>query len=137
MSSISIAPGWLIPLPGSIPIQPLELTSTAKNRNLVIGRNTQCDLQLPAEAEKVSRRHAEFSWQDGQWHVADLGSRWGTNLNGVPLQPHRPVRLNEGDLLRIQPWSFRFSRDRASTTGSLTVDDGNATMVRTLSAAAA
>jgi hypothetical protein len=106
--------------------------SAAKNRCIVIGRNEDCDLALPPQAEKVSRRHAEFVHQNGQWRVADLGSRWGTSVNGVILQPHRFVSLSEGDLLRIQPWTFRFTKYRTSTAGSVAFDDGNTTMVRTL-----
>jgi hypothetical protein len=132
MSNVSVARAWLIPLPSGIPLEPLELTPAARNRSIVIGRNKDCDLPLPLQAEKVSRRHAEFVHQNGQWRIADLGSRWGTVVNGVKLQPNRPVFLSEGDLLRIQPWTFRFSRDRKSTTGSVAFDDGNATMVRTL-----
>ena len=132
MSSVTLARAWLIPLPSGIPLEPLELTPAAKNRSIIIGRNEDCDLPLPVQAEKVSRRHAEFIHRNGRWRIADLGSRWGTSVNGVRLQPQHPVPLSEGDLLRIHPWTFRFSRDRASTTGSMSFDDGNATMVRTL-----
>src|SRR5580700_6061586 len=114
MSSLSLSRAWLIPLPSGIPLEPLELTSSAKSRSVVIGRNKDCDLPLPIQAEEVSRRHAEFFHQNGQWRVADLGSRWGTFINGVSIQAHRPVPLSEGDLLRIHPWTFRFSRDLKS-----------------------
>jgi serine phosphatase RsbU (regulator of sigma subunit) len=119
-------------LDGGIPLEPLELVAAGKNRRLVIGRNEDCDVPLPRQVEMVSRRHAEFVHQNGQWRIADLGSRWGTRVNGVSLQAHQPVALSEGDLLRIQPWTFRFSRDRTSTAGLVAVDDGNATMVRSL-----
>jgi phosphoserine phosphatase RsbU/P len=132
MSSISLARAWLIPLPSGIPLEPFELMPAAKNRSVIIGRNKDCDLPLPGQAEAVSRRHAEFVYQNGQWRVADLGSRWGTLVNGVTIQPHRPVPLSDGDLLRIHPWTFRFSRDGTSTIGSVAVEDGNSTMVRTL-----
>ena len=132
MSTASFMRAWLIPLPGDIPLEPLELMPAARNHGIVIGRNKDCDLPLPSEAEKVSRRHAEFVWRDGRWCIADLGSRWGTTVNGVILQPHRPVGLSEGDLLRIQPWTFRFSRDRTSTSGSVSIDDSKAAAVRTL-----
>jgi len=130
---MSIAPltrAWLIPLPSGFPLEPLELVASNKGRSLVLGRNQNCDLPLPPQIEKVSRHHAQFDLQSGGWRVADLGSRWGTSVNGVDLQPNRPVPLSEGDLVRIQPWTLRFSRDRTSTTGSLSLDDGNTTMVR-------
>ncbi len=49
----------------------------------------------------ISRRHAEFVILDGQLHVRDLGSTNGTRLNGQLLQPRRPYRLREGDLLQL------------------------------------
>ena len=134
MSSASLARAWLIALPSGMPLEPLELAATAKNRSLVIGRSKDCDLPLPLQAEKVSRRHAKFVHQNGEWRIADLGSRWGTAVNGVSLRPYHPVPLSEGDLLRIQPWTFRFSRERTATKGSVAFDDGNTTMVRTFSA---
>jgi phosphoserine phosphatase RsbU/P len=132
MAGVTPARAWLIPLPSGIPLEPLELTQSGRNRTLVLGRNEDCDLPLPLAAEKVSRRHAEFVHDSGRWRIADLGSRWGTSVNGVNLQPHHAVPLSEGDLVRIQPWTFRFSRERAATTGSVAFDDSNTTMVRTL-----
>jgi hypothetical protein len=132
MSSTSVVQAWLIALPSGMPLDPLELNLTGRRGGLIIGRNKDCDLPLPATAENVSRRHAELAYQNGRWHIADLGSRWGTYVNGVRLGVNRLVALSEGDLVRIQPWTFRFSRDRTSTSGSVAVDDKEKTHVRTL-----
>jgi serine phosphatase RsbU (regulator of sigma subunit) len=133
-STTSFAPAaWLVPLPSGTPVNALELKAAPdKHGGLTLGRNKDCDLPLPADAESVSRRHAEFLCQSGQWHIADRNSRWGTFVNGVRLKPDQFVRLSEGDLVRIQPWTFRFSRDRTSNKGSVSIDDHGATMVRTL-----
>ena len=111
-------------------MSPLELRQTGKHGTIVIGRHKDCTLALPVEAETVSRRHAEFVFQNGQWHIADLQSRWGTLVNGVRLQANRPVPLGEGDLVQIQPWTFRFSRERVSSTAAMSIDDRNQTMIR-------
>ena len=49
---------------------------------LVIGRDaTQCDLSI--DDPTVSRRHASITLMDGRWMVSDLGSKNGTNIDGV------------------------------------------------------
>ncbi|HWB52801.1 MAG TPA: FHA domain-containing protein, partial [Tepidisphaeraceae bacterium] len=130
-SSISTTPAWLIPLPGAIPLDPFELDAATRKR-LVIGRNKDCDLPLPIQAEEVSRRHAEFIHHGGQWCVADLASRWGTSVNGVKLNPNRRVPLNEGDLVQIRPWTFRFTHRNKSATNSASLENDDKSHVRTL-----
>lgn len=56
----------------------------------------------------VSRRHARLFFEDGGWHLEDLGSRNGTLVNDEPangsvLARESLVRLNEaGPVLRIE-----------------------------------
>jgi len=106
--------------------------AAGKGKSLVVGRNKDCDLRLPINAEEVSRHHAEFLFEDGRWHIGDLGSRWGTMVNGMKLTPHRPVSLGEGDLIRIHPWTFRFSVRGALPADSVALEEDDfSTMVRT------
>jgi len=49
----------------------------------------------------VSRHHARFLHRPEGWFLEDLQSTNGTYLNEVRLLPHRPVRLNSGDLVRF------------------------------------
>lgn len=49
----------------------------------------------------VSRHHARFLRRSEGWFLEDLQSTNGTYLNEVRLLPHRPVRLNSGDLVRF------------------------------------
>lgn len=125
------APGmYLVPLIGpQVPPFPLQ----PKPSGLILGRHEQADLRLPAEAEKVSRHHARFDSVDGQWRISDLNSRWGTYLNGVKLTPSAEVSLNEGDLVRITPWTFRFSASPKGK-GMASADDTGRTMIRTIGA---
>jgi len=65
---------------------------------LVVGRGGPgCDLIL--EDDHVSRVHMRFFIKDGQRLVEDMGSRWGTRLNGEALTSPKP--LKHGDELRL------------------------------------
>jgi phosphoserine phosphatase RsbU/P len=132
MSEAQPSRAWLIPLPGSLALEPMELVTVAGKIRFVVGRSKDCDFRLPMEAEEVSRRHAEFVYQDGQWGIADLQSRWGTVVNGMKIAPHRLVQIGEGDLIHVHPWTFRFSIRRASSASVIIEEDNNASMVRTL-----
>lgn len=122
---------WLVPLAGP-PLEPIQLLPTAAG--LTLGRHEECDLQLPAEADKVSRRHARFVQVGGQWRISDLGSRWGTFVNGQALSAGREMPLAEGDLIRIEPWTFCWSSSPAERQGVPSVDDTTTslTLVRSL-----
>ena len=69
---------------------------------MVAGRSPEAELPFP-NAE-VSRRHCRFQW-DGQsgCTVEDLGSRWGTSVNGTALPGGVPSPLQPGDLVQIGP----------------------------------
>jgi serine phosphatase RsbU (regulator of sigma subunit) len=121
---------WLIPLPGGPPLEPLQINPSPSG--IVLGRQENCGLRLPADAEQVSRHHARLSEHAGEWRVTDLHSRWGTFLNGIKIPPNREVPLGEGDLIRIVPWTFSFSTRGIPQRGLRSVDDTatNMTMVR-------
>ena len=38
---------------------------------------------------------------DGTWYIMDLGSRYGTLLDGTKIEPKKYVPLEEGALLRL------------------------------------
>lgn len=118
---------YLVPVSGP----PLEAIPLApKPSGLTIGRHAQADLLLPADAERVSRFHARFHCvEPAGWRLSDLGSRWGTFLNGVKVPAGREVPLNEGDLIRISPWTFSLS-PTARRRGMTTHDDTGQTIVR-------
>jgi len=129
MDTVSQVRAWLIPMPGGPALAPLELHADPAGE--IIGRHESCTVRLPADAEQVSRRHAQLSYDGQRWHVTDLESRWGTFLNGVKLPAHRPAALSERDLLRIVPWTFSFSTAGVPRAGLLSVDDSPPqTMIR-------
>ncbi|HZX31890.1 MAG TPA: FHA domain-containing protein [Rhodocyclaceae bacterium] len=50
----------------------------------------------PAIVDALSRRHARIFCERGHVFVADLGSKNGTTVNGLPVR-ERPSRLRDGD----------------------------------------
>jgi serine phosphatase RsbU (regulator of sigma subunit) len=127
-ATLSTTTTYLVPLAGP-DIEPIALTPKAGG--VVIGRHEQCDVCLPADAEKVSRFHARFDHDGTRWHVADLTSRWGTYVNGVKLTPQKDMILSDGDLIRITPWTFALS-PTPKRRGVSAADDIAQTAVRTI-----
>jgi len=76
----------------------LELTRP----DTLVGRHTESDVRLPLP--DVSRRHCQFVFADGHWHVIDLKS-----LNGVLVNGERVLRslLRHGDEVKIGGFTFR------------------------------
>ena len=69
----------------------------------VVGREADCALVL--DAETVSRRHAEFKWQDGRYSVADLGSTNGIYVNNMLSEEYS---LLDGDQVKIGRNIYKF-----------------------------
>ena len=83
----------------------------------IIGRSSDCDVQLPAGLEfmEVSRHHCELDVNPPALQVRDLGSRNGTFVNGNSIGQRQPGprvggedgnasgwrTLKEGDELRV------------------------------------
>ena len=87
---------WLAVRTGAARGARLRLDGT----RLVIGRDEQCDLVLPADA-KVSRQHAALERRaEGEVVLRDLGSRNGTFVNGervesAVLHGHEQIQLGD------------------------------------------
>jgi pSer/pThr/pTyr-binding forkhead associated (FHA) protein len=91
----------------------LTITPTGRRLNIgpptdvIIGRadtyiGFKPDLDLSQDGEvagHVSRRHALISWRDNLPYVEDLGSGFGTRLNGETLLMGRAIPLKPGDHL--------------------------------------
>lgn len=66
------------------------------------------DLSGPLADPAVSHRHLRLHRRtDGGYEVIDLGSTNGTLLRGAsrPMEPGRPVKLEDGDRLQIGAWT--------------------------------
>ena len=57
----------------------------------------------------VSREHAVLFLKDGTVFVKDLGSRWGTAVAGVALEPHTPQAVSKGQTIRIGAVELRLA----------------------------
>ena len=68
----------------------------------VVGRSADADLQL--RHAEISRRHCRFEWDGGEvCTLEDLGSRWGTRVNGSPVSGDTCVPLKPGDRIHLGP----------------------------------
>jgi pSer/pThr/pTyr-binding forkhead associated (FHA) protein/S1-C subfamily serine protease len=73
-----------------------------------LGRSPDCTVVVTGEAAGVvSAVHAELRHADGEWRLADLGSRNGTFVNGRRLAA--PVTLKPGDVIGLGERGPRFS----------------------------
>ncbi|MBC7785387.1 MAG: SpoIIE family protein phosphatase [Burkholderiales bacterium] len=118
---------WLIPMSGPT-LEPIALVPSTDG--LTIGRHEKCELRLPADAEQVSRQHARFIHDDVDgWRLQDLGSRWGTFINGVRLGAKQEIPIKPGDMVGISPWAFTLS-STPRARGLQLRDDAGQTIVR-------
>lgn len=77
---------------------------------VTVGRSLGSDLRL--DDPSVSRRHARIrSERQGEFHIEDLGSEYGTSVNGQDVPPGSSVRLSHGDVIRVGEVSLRFELD--------------------------
>ncbi len=60
-----------------------------------------------AREKGVSRLHATLRVDRQQVLLMDLGSSNGTQLNGTPLAPNEPARLESGDEIRLGKLSIK------------------------------
>jgi hypothetical protein len=76
-----------------------------------VGR--QDDSELPLADGFVSARHGVFQFDAQDVRYADLGSRNGSTLDGVPLAPDAPAAVGPASELRIGPLRLEVSRAAA------------------------
>jgi len=75
--------------------------AVAAGQRLVIGRSSECDVQL--DDQSVSRRHCAVEAAGEALVVTDLGSANGTFVNGEVM---REARMRAGDTLRLGELTF-------------------------------
>jgi pSer/pThr/pTyr-binding forkhead associated (FHA) protein len=87
---IVVAPGETDLQPGDrLPLVPVTTLGRGLTNTIVLADSF------------ASTRHARLTRRDGRWWLEDLGSRNGTLLNEVRLQPGRQVAVIEGDLVGV------------------------------------
>lgn len=101
----------------SLPFSPVARILPSEDSIIRVGRYSErdgvptVDSTEPSDApvgfksKVVSRKHCEFSFANGQWHVKDVGSSSGTFLNHMRLsQPNIKSRLyavRDGDIVQL------------------------------------
>jgi len=73
-----------------------------KDSPSVLGRDEAC--QCCVENDSVSRKHAQLNYVGGEWLIHDLGSRYGTMINGKTIK--KPTALADGDVLKLADKNF-------------------------------
>ena len=71
-----------------------------------IGRGS--DNTLRVKHPLVSRQHAEIRATPAACHLIDLGSTYGTQINGERIEANRPALLQDGDVVELGPYRVTF-----------------------------
>jgi pSer/pThr/pTyr-binding forkhead associated (FHA) protein len=98
-------------------VTPITPAAAPHSDSLVIGRADSCDFVIADRT--VSRRHAALRFADGAWLLADLGSKNGTRVNGVPIAAEAPIEPGDtlgfgAALVRFAPGHRRLLAERAA-----------------------
>ena len=99
------------------PSRPARALLLPDGRQTVVGRDPECDVVL--DDDRISRRHASLSWsQAGGWSVADLGSKNGTQVDGVPVAGRQPAPLAERSWISFGGLVARFEVVQGTAEGT-------------------
>ncbi len=85
-----------------------------EGETLEVGRDQGCGLSL--DDPRVSKRHARLAWTGRGWRLADLGSRNGTSVNGLPPGEEE---LRDQDWFSFGGLMGRFERLSAAQAAAL------------------
>ncbi|QDE67615.1 FHA domain-containing protein [Myxococcus xanthus] len=75
---------------------------------ITLGRDKACQVVLAQQA--VSRNHARICQEGTLFFVEDLGSSYGTQINGKPVPKGEKRLLRNGDVIAIATFDVRFER---------------------------
>ena len=71
-----------------------------------IGRTEEADITI--DDSRVSRRHARITRRGDDFMLEDLGSSNGTFVREEELRPNKPVKLVDGDDIRVGSCRLNF-----------------------------
>ena len=91
--------GEQLVLPG-MPVLPGQ-----PSKMILIGRSSSCDVTLSRD-DQISRRHMQIEARDNKMFARDLGSTYGTRINGKALGSEA-AELKAGDVLVLGASSFQ------------------------------
>ncbi len=75
---------------------------------ITLGRDKACQVVLAQQA--VSRNHARILQEGTLFFLEDLGSSYGTQINGKPVPKGEKRLLRNGDVIAIATYDVRFDR---------------------------
>ncbi|HYO73977.1 MAG TPA: FHA domain-containing protein [Archangium sp.] len=75
---------------------------------ITLGRDKACQVVLAQQA--VSRSHARITQEGNLFFLEDLGSAYGTQVNGKPLPRGEKRLLRNGDVIVIAQFDVRFDK---------------------------
>jgi len=81
------------------------ITSIPQKKELVVGRREGSGLCLPFAV--ISRRHAVFSYDEGQLYLMDTASTNGTRINDRKISAYVKSKCQTGDILTFADISFK------------------------------
>lgn len=87
---------------------PLQGQSWELLTSLSIGRNPGENIVLPPDTSGISRRHCLIARRGNQVTVTDLGSSYGTFLNGSRITANQPVAVPNGAVLSLASNAVQF-----------------------------
>ncbi len=76
----------------------------------IIGRGSECHIQLEDPDHELSRIHAKIRIEGGQFYIFDMGSSNGTFVNGEDLREIGKKLLNDGYQIEMGNYKFIFKR---------------------------
>lgn len=116
---------------------PLNGQSFPIGGTMQIGRGSKCDIHFPDNTAGISGSHCEISASGDQVILRDLGSTYGTFVNGNRITAHTDHRLFAGDSFTLSQGgpSFRVERTGASggSQGGPAVRDSKGKEIRSQS----
>jgi hypothetical protein len=86
---------------------------------VVLGRGPEADWSFGDQA--VSRRHAAIYHSPDHDEIEDLGSKWGTLVNGTRVQGRRTLR--PGDVVQLASVRLRYVEDHLGSAMATQVTD--------------
>lgn len=90
-------------MPKLVITQDGETREVALTSGDVLGRSAQN--AIPLKVAEASRRHCQFTQEQGAWFVEDLGSSNGTQVNGRKVTK---FELQDGDVISVGAVELRF-----------------------------
>ena len=109
-----------------------DKTHRLKDGTTLIGRLPTCDLVL--NDPSVSRHHASMRVADGRCYVQDVGSRFGTFVNGEQvLATQDAVEIKQGDTLKLGELALKLEQNLPETailTEDHEISEGPGTILR-------